>query len=269
MTSLRPLLSVLAALSAAIIASCSPKPTLRSAIYEEFGADYAAMKPAVGVPSKLALGNNDFRYVPGHLTIPRLGLVRDDVKREVAVWRINQAGEDCAPSPSLYNLSDVSARPHLPVYIEYVRDSKNWLVPQVTHDPKAMKIDLRLRDTDLRYVNRIRIALSNLKVYSASKQQMDDALKDIMSSSRCRFAFRARRDAVQIDSIVQGDISIQVDLLEGASAALGENVKARVFNSIARHIDGQGLFFAVRGARPISPGAAHLERLALTEQWRR
>lgn len=253
MTSLRCVLPALALLSAAIVASCAPKPSLRSAIYEEFGADYAAMKPAVGIPGKDALSNNDFRYVPGHLTIPRLGSARDDIKREVAIWRINQAAEDCAPSPTLYNLPNVTALPHLPVYIEYVRDSRNWLVPQVTHDAKAMKIDLKLRNNDIRYVNRIRIALSNVKIYSASKQQMDDALKDIMSSSRCRFAFRGRRDAMQINSIVRGDISIQVDLLEGASATLSDDIKARVFNSIAKHIDGEGLFFAVRGTPAFAP----------------
>jgi hypothetical protein len=225
---------------------CAPKPSLRSAVYDGFGPSFAVMKPAVGLPAS-ALAQNDYRYVPGALTIPRIDKPRDDINHRSEVWRINQAAEDCSPSSQLYRLADLQSFPRLPVYIEYILDSENLFVPEINNNRTAAKIDLNLHDNDLRYVKRIRIEITNVMSYSASEARLNDALRDITSPQRCRFAFMRRSGVVQINNILSGDIKVELDVLQGASLRLVDVLKAKVYKSITKHIQGKAVFFAVSG----------------------
>jgi len=210
------------------------------------------MKPALGVPTpdQRIFSENEFRYVPGALTIPKIETARDDFAHRAAVWRVNQAVEDCSPSGKLYRLSDLFALPRLPVYVEYVLDSRNLFVPHIDNSRRAAKVDLRLRDTDLRFVRRIRIEITNVTAYSAGDAMLQSALRDIAAPRRCRFAFVRRAGVVQVDGILAGDVKIEVDFVEGASVKVADVIRAKVFKSVSRHILGKSVFFAV-SSRPV------------------
>ena len=234
-----------------LLVCCAPAPDFRSAVYKYNsaleGTQYAQMRPPLGAPTPRAYANNDYRYIPGAMTIPKIEFPQDEFSQRAAVWLINEASEDCSPSGKLYHLSDLQVSHPSPVIIDYNLDSRNFFIPQISDAKLIVKSDLKLNDNDLRYVKRITIQITNVTEYHATADNLRAAFADIASPKRCRFAFAKRNGVYQVDSILAGDILVDLEVLEGASVSVGNAVKAKILRSISRPIGGHALFFAVSG----------------------
>jgi hypothetical protein len=251
-TKTNPAIVTMVSVCAALVASCT-RPSVRSAVYDGFGPNYSIMRPALGRPSPAdpEYATNDFRYLPGSLTVPYVAKQRDDERHRAAVWRVNRSGDDCAPSPKLYTLKDVTAFPRLPVTIEYIFDTRNSLFPTTSDHVTMAKSDLSLGDNDIRYLRRISISFSNVTAYSASNAMLERARADILRPSRCKSFFYRRKGAVQIDSILAGDVFVEIDSAGGASVNL-DRIKGKIYRALSRRFEGRSVFFAV-SANPIAP----------------
>jgi hypothetical protein len=230
------------AVSLITLTGCA-EPSLRSAIYKNFGPDYVVLNPSLPVPPK-NFPSNAFRYMPGFITTPRYSALRDDLRQEAGVWLANRAVEECAPTTKAYMFKDVFWFPRLPARVEYVLDSRNLFVPITRNDRQAVKTELRLNDNDLRYVRRVLIHIYAVQDGRVTPAMLESARLDI--SARCRGLFRNVRGVQQIDSTLSGVVIVELDMLAGAGAKISEKLRAKIERSISIKSQNQNVFFAVR-----------------------
>jgi hypothetical protein len=231
-----------------LCAGCS-KPSIREAVYDGIGPTYSLMKPLVKVPTAAdpQYKTNTYRYLPGFITSPALAAERDDYAHKAAVWRIGRGAPDCPPSANLYHLNDMIQVPRLPVSVEYVLDTRRSFLATNQSDVSQAKYDLSLSNNDLRFVSRIAISFTKLTDYSTTAKNLSDA-RDTMRRS-CRENPSRYRKLVQVDSIVSGDVFVEIDKMEGSSVDLGR-LKAKIYRAISKRTVGHSVFFAV-SSRPV------------------
>lgn len=225
----------------AILSGCS-SPNMRSAVYQ-YGDRYALMDPNFGLPDAPER-TNKFFYLPGAITAPYVAADADQVKGESMVWYPTR-GDDCAPRTKIYTFNDISYAPRQPTNIEYIIDSRNLFIPTLRNDRDVAKADLNLKDFEIRWVRRIVIQLNNVRDYQASENQLSLARTDMLK--RCFNGLRRFKGVFQIESVLAGDVNVEIDAVEGASAALTEKIRLRVLKAVTQRKSGNGVFFAVKG----------------------
>lgn len=138
----------------------------------------------------------------------------------------------------------------MPVTVEYVFDKRQSLAPVTRSDVSTALVDLSLHDNDVRFLKRIAISFTNIVEYTASEGTLIKAHTAILDPRDCGSFLWRRRDLMQIDAILAGDVFVEVDAMEGVSVDL-DRIKAKIYRAVSRRYQGNSLFFAV-GAKPVS-----------------
>lgn len=175
-----------------------------------------------------------------------MAVAADHVNREATVWYPTR-GEDCAPRTSVYTLDKIQPTPAAPTNIEYIIDSRNLFIPVEKHDRELSKVDLNLRDNDIRWLRRIAIHFNEVTEYHVDPERMSDARADM---KRCLAILRRFKTVYQIESVLYAkDVKVELDSVEGASFKITEKIRGKILQAVTSKKDGSGVFFAVMGRR--------------------
>jgi hypothetical protein len=238
---------------AALTGCALPYPDVRSATYGALGPSVVVMRPATVVPDPATRKYlaNEFPFVPGSVTRPFNISARNDDRGRAAEWGITSARR-CYPSAKVHRLSDTGPIGGTPdIVIDYVLDVSLWgILEFVTRgapasDQARARRDLGLSRNEVRFVRRIKIAISNIKTYEASAQQLARARADIFRDPDCRRLITGK-GTYQIARMYEAQVyEVSIEVMDGAAVDVA-TLKGRILSAFTRRVRGANVFFALK-----------------------
>jgi hypothetical protein len=218
------------------LCACAQEPSLRSYVYTQLDDGAVVVTPRVHPPSS----GNYFPYIPGNLTRPAAITPADPGRLEAAEW---QTGRYCPISAKAFLFSNVQPdgvgqditydyefNPLIPIFgfADFEKD-------------RAIR-DFRLSDNDLKYVDRISIAIKNVKIFT-----IHNGLWGTRSSIPIEPGCARYRNSYpfQIARMYEADIDVEVQSLHGAAINLAL-LRAKIMKNFSSREQGKGLVIAVR-----------------------
>lgn len=232
----RGLLSALLALC-----GCAQEPSLRSYVYTQLDDNAVVVSPSVHPPRS----GNAFPYIPGNLTRPAAISPADPGRFEAAAW---QTGRFCPISMKAFLFSNAhyDGVGHDITY-DYEFNPLVALFGDAASERNRAIKDLKLSDNDLKYVDRISIAIKNVKIFTIRgdlwKPRPSIPIEPGCARYRDLYPF-------QIARMYEADIDVQVQSLHGAAVNV-PLLRAKILKQFLSREQGKGVVIAVL-PRPIA-----------------
>lgn len=226
-----------------LLGGCAGAPSLRSIVYEEFGANAVVMMPHTTAPTEGTKNYtaNKFRYVPGAFASPDvIEKERNDAKGQAAVWKVSNA-PFCWPDGLNLKNTFVKER-ELPVVRDYQLDTAFPFNPFVwLNRAQVRETFADLRDDEFGSLKRVTITLSKIREYEVDEEQLEKSMASIRARKYCGYGLqRFGPNAVQVRRVIVANIDVVKQSASGFRLTAGR-LEARHLRRADFHQTGNDL----------------------------
>jgi hypothetical protein len=217
------------------LCGCAEQPSLRSYVYTQLNTDAVVVSPRVHPPN----AGNAFAYIPGNLTRPAAIAPADPRRFEAAEW---STGRFCPISAKAFLFSDARYEGVGQDFIyNYELDPLGSIFGFAESERQRAMRDLKLSANDLKYVDRISIAIRNVRIFTVRSDLLAPRPSIPLDPGCARF--RAIYP-FQIARMYQADIDVQIQSLHGAAAHV-MLLRAKIMKQYVSREQGKGVVIAV------------------------